>query len=132
MFEGAKWGVGSVVVGFRVFEAPRFSVLRYQNTNFQGFWEFWTENWGAPKTQNPTTMDPTPNFARNCHNRLSEITLGELCLGRLRNFGVVVWSPTVFCWHASKNRFAQWPFCHCAKRFPKNYFWPDHHCAKVA
>ena len=45
--EGREWGVGSVVVDFRVFGAPRFSVQR-------------------PKPRNSTTTDPTP------HSRPSE------------------------------------------------------------
>ena len=59
--EGREWGVGSVVVGFRVFGAPRFSVKRPQNTYFKGFGDPWTEKRAAPKTRNPTTMDPTPH-----------------------------------------------------------------------
>ena len=64
--EGQKWGVGSVVVEFGVFGAPRFSVQRSQNACFKGFGDHWTENRGAPKTPNSTTTDPTP------HSRPSE------------------------------------------------------------
>ena len=56
MSEGRAWGVGSVVEGFGVFGAPRFSVQRSQNAYFKGFWDLWTENRGAPKT--PTTIQP--------------------------------------------------------------------------
>ena len=60
--EGREWGVGSVVVDFGVFGAPRFSVERSQNMCFKGFWNLWKENRGAPKTPNSTTMDQTPHF----------------------------------------------------------------------
>ena len=77
--EGREWGVGSVVVEFGVFGAPRFSVQRPQNTYFKGFWDLWTENRGAPKTPNSTTTDPTP------HSRPSEIQeiflANYLCIG---------------------------------------------------
>ena len=39
-------GVGFVVVGFRVFGAPQFSVLRSRYTDFKGCWDLWTENRG--------------------------------------------------------------------------------------
>ena len=65
--EGREWGVGSVVVEFGVFGAPRFSVQRSQNPLKQVFWDLWTENRGAPKTPNSTTTDPTP------HSRPSEL-----------------------------------------------------------
>ena len=48
--EGREWGVGSVVVEFGVFGAPRFSVQRSQNTCFKGFWDLWTEKSGRPKS----------------------------------------------------------------------------------
>ena len=64
--EGREWGVGSVVVGFGVFGAPRFSAQRSQNPLKSVFWDLWTENRGAPETPNPTTTDPTP------HSRPSE------------------------------------------------------------
>ena len=35
--EGREWGVGSVVVDFRVFGVPRFSGQRSQTTCFKGF-----------------------------------------------------------------------------------------------
>ena len=60
MSEG-EWGVGSVVVEFRVFGAPRFSVQRSQNTYFKRFWDLWTESQGALKTGNSTTTDRTPH-----------------------------------------------------------------------
>ena len=66
--EGREWVVGSVVVDFRVFGAPRFSVQTSQNTSFKGFGGLWTENWGAPKTRKSTTTDPTP------HSRPSDKT----------------------------------------------------------
>ena len=53
-------GVGSVVVEFGVLGVPRFSVQASQNTCFKGFWDLGAENPGAPKTPNPTAMDPTP------------------------------------------------------------------------
>ena len=48
------------MVGFRVFGAPRFSVLTSQHTYFKGLRDLWAENRGAPKMRNPTTTDPTP------------------------------------------------------------------------
>ena len=63
--------VGSVVVEFGVFGAPRFSVQRPQNTCFKGLWEVWTESRGAQKTPNSTTTDPTP------HSRPSEVGFGQ-------------------------------------------------------
>ena len=65
--EGREWGVGSVVVEFGVFGAPRFSVQRSQNTRFKGFGDLWTENRGAPKTQiqprriQPPILGPPPS-----------------------------------------------------------------------
>ena len=56
--EGREWVVGSVVAGFRVFRVPQFSVQRSQNPLKQVFLALWTENWGVPKTRNPTTTDP--------------------------------------------------------------------------
>ena len=70
--EGREWGVGSVVVDFRVFGAPRFAVQKPPNTCFKGFWGFWTENRGAPKKRKLTTTDPTP------HSRPSD----WLCMGK--------------------------------------------------
>ena len=58
--EGREWGVGSVVVDFRVFGAPRFSVQRSKDAYFEGFCGLWTEKGGAPKTRKSTTTDPTP------------------------------------------------------------------------
>ena len=37
--EGREWGVGSAVVEFGVFGAPRFSVQRSQNPLKQVFWD---------------------------------------------------------------------------------------------
>ena len=31
------------------------------DTDFEGLCDLWTDNRGAPKTPNPTTMDPTPH-----------------------------------------------------------------------
>ena len=62
-----EWGVGSVVVEFGVFGAPRFSVQRSQNACFKGIWDLWTENRGAPKTPNSTTTDPTPHSRPSDH-----------------------------------------------------------------
>ena len=59
--EGREWGIGSLVVGFHFFGAPRFSVQRPQITYFKGFGDLWTENRGAPKTRNPTLTDLTPH-----------------------------------------------------------------------
>ena len=59
--EGREWGDGSVVVGFCVFGAPRFSVKRSQNTCFNGFGDLWSEIRCAAKTRNPTAVDPTPH-----------------------------------------------------------------------
>ena len=59
--EGRQWCDGSVVVGFRVFGAPQFSVQRSQNTCFKRFGVLWAEIRCAPKTRNPTAMDPTPH-----------------------------------------------------------------------
>ena len=36
------------------------------------FGDLWTENWGAPKTPNPTTTDVTP------HLRPSDFQFGEM------------------------------------------------------
>ena len=47
-------GLDSVVVGFRVLGAPRFSVQSSQNPLKQLFWDLRTENRGAPKARNPT------------------------------------------------------------------------------
>ena len=60
--EGRKWGVRSVVVEFGVFGAPQFSVHKSQNPLKEVFGDLWTENWGAPKTPNPTTTDLTPHL----------------------------------------------------------------------
>ena len=60
--EGREWGVRSVVVQFDAFGAPRFSVQRSQMTYFKRFWDLWSENRGAPKTQNSTTTDLTPSL----------------------------------------------------------------------
>ena len=60
--EGRKWGVRSVVVGFGVFGAPRFSVQRSETPIFKGFGDLWTENRGAPKTPNSTATDLTPHL----------------------------------------------------------------------
>ena len=46
---GQEWGVGSVVVEFRVFGAPRFSVQRSPNCILEGCGACKTENRGAPK-----------------------------------------------------------------------------------
>ena len=70
--EGRECVVGSVLVDFRVFGAPRFSVQRPQNTYSKGFGGLWTENRGAPKTRKPTTTDPTP------HSRLSAFEFEKL------------------------------------------------------
>ena len=59
--EGREWGVGSVVVDFRVFGAPRFSVRAPKPFKIS-IWGLWTENRGAPKTRKSTTTDPTPHF----------------------------------------------------------------------
>ena len=72
--EGREWGVGSVVVEFGVFGAPLFSVQRSQSTRFKGFWDLWTENWGAPKTPNSTMTDPTP------HSRPSDLVIAPIPL----------------------------------------------------
>ena len=66
--EGRESGVGSVVVEFGVFGAPRISVQRSQNTCFKGFWDLWTENRGAPKMPNSTTTDPTPHSRPSDYN----------------------------------------------------------------
>ena len=62
---GPGMGGGPVVVGFRVFGAPRLSVPRSQNAYFKALWNFWTKNRGAPKTRNPTTTDLTPHSRKN-------------------------------------------------------------------
>ena len=61
--EGREWGVGSVVLDFCVFGAPRFSVHRSPNSYLKGFWGLWAENRGAPKTRKSTMTDPTPPFS---------------------------------------------------------------------
>ena len=90
--EGREWGVGSVVVGFGVFGAPRFSVQRPKNACFKGFWYLWTENRGAPKMPNPTATDPTPHshdsrpsdFLRGNRNRGNRAVPRETLRGCLR------------------------------------------------
>ena len=59
--EGRECGVGSVVVGFRVFGAPRFSVQRSPNYLFSSVLGLSVGYSGAPQKQrNPTTTDPPP------------------------------------------------------------------------
>ena len=102
--EGREWAVGSVVVDFPVFGAPRFSVHRTQNPLKEVFWVLWTENRGAPKTRNSTTTDPTP------HSWPSDDLLSELgrhlqqgphhfALGHaLKGVGVGVLPARALCW----------------------------------
>ena len=70
--EGRECGVGSVVVDFRVFGAPRFSVQRPRDPLQSVVWDLWTENRGAPKTRNSTMTDPTPH-SRPSENRFVRI-----------------------------------------------------------
>ena len=67
--EGRKWGVRSVVVGFGVFGAPRFSVQRSQNPLKIGIWGPLDGKSGRPpKTPKiPTTTDLTPHLRPSDH-----------------------------------------------------------------
>ena len=55
----------------------------------RGFWDLWMENRGAPKTPNPTTMDPTP------HSRPSEVKGAPK---QFVGFGVSLWLPLRVMW----------------------------------
>ena len=66
--EGREWGVGSGVIGYGVFGAPRFSVQRLQNIYLKGCGTSGQKIGGPQQTPNPTTTDPTP------HSRPSELT----------------------------------------------------------
>ena len=78
--EGREWGVGSVVLDFRVFGAPQFSVQSPQNTYFKGFWGLWTENRGAPKTRKSSTTDPTPHPRPSDPNPYPPVTVPPLMI----------------------------------------------------
>ena len=41
---------------------PDFPSRGPQIPILKGFWDLWTENWGAPKTPSPTTTDLTPHL----------------------------------------------------------------------
>ena len=88
--EGREWEVGAVVVDFRVFGAPRFSVQTSQNTYFKGFWGLWKENRGAPKTRKSTATDPAP------HSRPSEffeVISVFLCIRKRNSRGITIELP---------------------------------------
>ena len=96
--EGREWGVGSDVVDFRVFGAPRFSVQRSQNTYFKGFWGLWTEDRGAPKTQKSTTTDPTPHSrpSEKCKKCSSNMFDEHSCFIDFSSFSSLSSSPLFF------------------------------------